>query len=123
MSASIKLPQNARLADIASGLKNPIEYVRNVLAALVRCGANKDNENEFFVHLSLQSDPAAPDYVIIEIMDDEGGSMDVAVLSGKTHKDMSYDKARAIYWSHGGDSFTDVQKLIGDLRSAAKARS
>lgn len=57
--------------------------------------------------------------MIVEMMDDEGGSIVVFATSGRTHKELNYDKVDLIHWPHEGDSFSDVQKLIGELRTQA----
>jgi hypothetical protein len=114
------IPDHAKIADVVRQLKTPVEYVRRVLLALNEFGARKDND-DYLVALSLQSDPRAPDYQIIEIMEREtGGSMIVGAFSGKTHKPLSYDKAATICWSNSASTFAELQKLIGSLREVGR---
>lgn len=117
----IKIPEDATLADIAQALSNPVEYIRRVLASLVECGARKDRDY-YAVEFSLQSDPAAPDYQIVEIMDYEsGGAMPLNARRGKSHKVMNDDNAMKIIWWGGRTTFREVQKLLGELRAVVRA--
>lgn len=119
----VTIPQDARIADIVDRLKNPIEYVRKVILTLGECGARKD-DIDCLALLSLQSDPSAPDYQIIEIMEREtGGSMVHAAFSGRTHKPLNYERAASICWSSEGSTFPELQQLIGKLRADAKAQT
>jgi hypothetical protein len=59
----ISILEDSKLGDIVAGLNDPVEYVRNVLAALRNNGAAKNPEVR--VRLSLQGDRAAPNYQIV----------------------------------------------------------
>jgi hypothetical protein len=117
----ISIAQDAKLSDITAGLKDPIEYVRNVLDALRIHGGKNDPDTR--ARLALQSDRTAPNYQIVEIMDAETGqSIELASYSGKTYKELRYtEKAALAYWSTEGSSFVEVQNLIGALRKEAKS--
>jgi hypothetical protein len=119
-TVQISIAQDAKLGDVVAGLKDSIEYVRNVLDALRIHGGAKNPDIQ--ARLSLQSDPAAPNYQIVEIMDSETGqAMELAIYSGKTHRELPYnDRTALAYWSAEGCSFVDVQNLIGALRKATK---
>jgi hypothetical protein len=118
-SVRISIPNDSTLADVARGLKNPIEYVRNVLAALVQ--HKREGTADPLIRLSLQSDPSAPNYRIEEIMDAETGqSMVLTSYSGKTHRQLSSDKLDAGYWSETSSDFSQLQELIGMLQKALK---
>lgn len=119
----ITIPQDAIITDVVEGLKNPIEYVRRVILSLGEFGARKDDD-DYLAVLSLRSDPSAPDYQIIEIMEREtGGAATLAEFSGRTHKSLNYDKPASIYWSSEGSTFRELQQLIGKLRADAKLSS
>jgi hypothetical protein len=116
----ITIPQDARVADIVDGLRDPIEYVRRVILSLGIFGARKDND-DYLAVLSLQSDPSASDYQIIEIMEREPPrAATLEEFSGRTHKPLSYDKPAPIHWSSEGSTFSELQQLIGKLRADAK---
>jgi hypothetical protein len=120
-TVQLSIPKDSKLGDIVAGLNDPVEYVRNVLAALSQHGGAKNPDVQ--VRLSLQSGYTAPNYQIVEIMDAETGQpMDLAAYSGKTHKELPYnDKLALAHWSVVGSSFVEAQNLIGALRKAAKS--
>jgi hypothetical protein len=120
-TVQISIAQDAKLGDVVAELNDPIEYVRNVLDALRIHGGK--NDPDILVRLALQSDRAAPNYQVIEIMDAETGQpMELASYSGKTYKELRYTEKTALsYWSTEGSSFVEVQILIGALRKAAKS--
>jgi hypothetical protein len=116
--ARASIPLDSTILTVAAGLKEPVEYVRNVLAALAE--HRRDNGNAQ-VRLSLQGDAAAPNYQIETIMDPETGQpMALWAYSGKTHRELSIDKIEAGYWSTECTDFSEVSTLIGMLRRAAK---
>jgi|SRR6266481_3929680 hypothetical protein len=120
-SIRISIAQDSKLADVLDELKHPVEYVRNVLAALNMLGGGRNSAVR--VRLSLQSNRTAPDYQIVEIMDVETGQpMELAAYSGRTHKELpNNDKNASIHWSDDGCNFVEVQAIIGALRKATKS--
>lgn len=120
-TAQISIAQDPKLSDVVTGLNDPIEYIRNVLAVLNEHGAGRNPKVR--IRWSLQSDRAAPNYQIIEIMDAETGQpMGLEAYSGRTHRALAYNEKLALtHWSTESCSFAEVQKLIGALRKAAKS--
>ena len=119
-SNRLTIPTGSTIASIADGLKAPVEYVRNVLERLNE--ARREHCGDPRVRLALQSDPTAPDYEVIEIMDYETGQpMQLAAYSGRTHKAISFEKADFVNWSQENCSFQEVKDLIGILRKANKS--
>lgn len=114
----LRIPQDATLGDICHAFKDPEEFVRNVLAALVEAGGSKNADIR--VRLLLSSNPAAPDYEIVELMEDESGSggfMELSAFSGRTHKELDYLKmGEVMIWGDSLEGYGDLQQIIGKLR-------
>ncbi|MHA6641369.1 hypothetical protein [Mesorhizobium sp. A623] len=114
-----KLPSDATLRSIASGLKHPEEFVRAVFANM---RGGRDDQG---MRVALDSNPAAPDYCIEMYFEERNASGEwetvghqfLVAFSGRNHKEARRQEdevSRA--WSSEAMSWGCVQALLGELR-------
>lgn len=109
---------DSTLRTISQHLTDSHEFVRKVLGNMTGLSRN------CAVRLLCNSDPARPDYLIeMLIYDEEEGEVvthhqPLAVISGKTHRQISDDWRRL--YSSSEMTFAEVQELLGDLCPSAK---
>lgn len=115
------LPSNSTLRTVAPQLKDPIEFVRRVLASMT--GLQRDCQ----VRLLLTSDPRYPDYQVEDfVYDDEGGEQNqipipAKIVRGRSQKELDYDNEPIPdEWSDEVMHYSEVQVLLGELRNSRR---
>jgi hypothetical protein len=112
MDTDDELPPNAILSNIPGALKDPVAYVRSVLANLQAAGADTS------VRISVRNGRTSPDYIIDQVMDDETRHVQaISCFNGKTHRPTTFRKFNDDqYWSTARMNSQQVATLLGELR-------
>lgn len=112
------LANNSTIRTLSDGLRDGLEFVRRILAAMV---VHKSDQGLVQVRVSLQGNPGAPDYRIEAVISPETGRyMVLEGYRGKTHKPMPSNKVESGFWSESVSTVSDIQDLLGGLRQQAK---
>jgi len=118
-SLKTSIPQDSTIADAASGLNKPVEYVRRVLEKLERC---KRAHGDAQVRIGVRGRAECPNYLIESISEDRKTGERIvrpdAAYSGSTHRELAprhIEEARN--WSPEEMNITAVSALIGRLRN------
>ncbi|RVQ04150.1 hypothetical protein [Sinorhizobium meliloti] len=113
------LPADCTLWSLRGSLKDPKEFVRQVLGNMT--GHQRDCQ----VRLALDSKPSGPDYRIEFFIYDtiEGEQVafpqTAAIFKGRAHTETLYDGTELDRpWSAEAMTFQEVQHLLGQLRSS-----
>ena len=120
--ASVKLDDDATIADITTKLDNPTEYVRGVFGNMVDC--NKEHGTAL-VRIGTTGRGIVPHYRVepeftLESFGDEDlWTTHFVAFHGRNHKrlDWGFGELRGEHWSGGKMSYEEVQNLLGALRN------
>lgn len=121
--AAIRSAPDATLAKMASGLADPLPFIRRIFGMM---------EKYHQVRVGIGSDPTRPDYIIDEFMgepadplhpNDHGEPVPMMAFSGRTHRTVSYERwDNADDWSSAGMTWHDVQDLLADLQGRPRRK-
>lgn len=112
----LSVPQDATISSIASGLKDPIEYVRRVLERMYEL---RRMESDIELRIGIRSGKDHPNYMFATWIEDDDyrQSIPIAAYSGRTHKEMKInDETFWKDWSYTASSLEDLKTLLGTLR-------
>jgi hypothetical protein len=125
--ASLKLPEDAMIADITASLDNPADYVRGVLGNMVEY---RKEHGSAVARIGITGRGIAPHYRIEPISESNQFIDDIltggddlekhfVAFHGRNHKrlDWSSQELRGSHWSRGRMDFEGVQRLLGELRN------
>ncbi|MDW9358925.1 hypothetical protein [Sinorhizobium meliloti] len=111
------LPADCTLWSLKGNLKDPKEFVRQVLGNMT--GHQRDCQ----IRLALDCPALYPDYQVeFFIYDDVEGeeiafAQTAAVFKGRGHREVTYDGTELNRpWSSKTMTFLEVQQLLGELR-------
>jgi hypothetical protein len=114
---------DARIEDVLLTLADPEEYVRGILEAL---STRNSIGNEAVVRIGTSGSGVQPYYSIEEGEDAETITMPDgmmirryrhrAVFHGRSHKQILEDEFMGTSWSSVGETFAEVQSILGRLR-------
>jgi len=116
------LADNVTIADIATRLNRPDEYMRRVLGNMSSC---KKKHGAAFVRIGTTGRGLAPHYRVEpefefeKILDGDLWDAQFVAYHGRSHKQLSwgFGELRDDHWSVDKMSFEEVQHLLGSLRS------
>lgn len=121
--AAATIPEDSTIADVASTLDQPVEYVRRVLEKLERC---RRAHGDAQVRIGVRGRPECPNYLIEYISEDAKTRQSTvtpdAAYSGSTHRELAPRHIEeTANWSPEEMNITGVMALIGRLRNPRAA--
>jgi hypothetical protein len=118
--AHIDLPENATLRTVASELTE--EYVRRVLD---RMWKNERIGDGMLVSIGLAHQGGFPDYHFHAFFDPEDPDQGTfcGAYSGKTHREIQFERAMRRPWSAAYMTLKEVSVLMGEFRKARKGQA
>ncbi len=117
---------NAKVEHILHTLSDPEEYVRGIIENFFGEGFDRDKA---LVRIGVSGTGTFPHYCIeqgrtttaVQGAGEIGAYERRAIFHGKSHKPILDDQFKGVSWSSAGNTFAEVQTLLGRLRASRRA--